>query len=238
MEKISSFISKKVISLEDAKQVGYVLNVTFDDNVKTFTGLIVIDEESENSFILHKEDVVAIGEDCVMIKDANCLEFNISSCSNNPIGKSVYDSRGNMLGRVIDVEISGKNVKKVITDKCEFPGRFVRKSGDDFLIFGNPVKQQKKSNFKDNINKKNVENMPNVIITEIEVKKNEKNTKTPEFPVRIYTGTKKLIGKIITNDILGYNNEIICKKNQKITQKIINKAISHNKLNLLSFYSK
>lgn len=238
MEKISTYISKKVISLADANQVGYVLNVVFDDKIKNFIGLIVIDEESENSFILHKEDIVAVGEDCVMIKDLNALEFYISSLSNNPIGKIVYDCHGNMLGKVLDVEVVGKNVKKIITDKCEFPQRYVRKSGDNFLIFGTPIKERKKSYFKDNLNQKNVENFPKVTISETTTAPAESNIISPEIPTRLYAGTKELIGKIIINDILGYNNEIIVHKNQKINQKIINKAISHNKINLLKFYSK
>lgn len=237
MEKISSLISKKVISLNDANQIGYVLNVFFDDSIRFFNGLIVIDEESENSFILHKEDIYSVGEDCVMIKDKNMLEFNISSLSNNPIGKTVYDTHGNMLGRVIDVECAGKQVKKIITDKCEFPQRFIRKSGDNFIIFGSQVKQKKKEKFKDNFNQKNIENMPKVEVNNA-VEISNKIDLTPEFPIRLYAGTKNLIGKTLINDIIGYNNEIIGHKNQKINQKIINKAISHNKINLLNFYSK
>lgn len=234
MEKISSYISKKVISLNDANQIGYVLNIVFDDNLKFFTGLIVLDEESENTFILQKSDIKAVGEDCVMVKDSNVLEFYISSLSNNPISKIVYDCHGNMLGKVLDVEIVGKNVKKIITDKCEFPQRFIRKAGDNFIIFGSPIKEKKKLKFKENINEKNVENIEKVTITS----QNNFNEISPEMPIRIYGKYKELIGKILTEDLLGYNNEIIAHKNQKITQKIIEKSINHNKLNLLKFYSK
>ena len=202
MEKISSYISKKVISIGDANQIGYVLNVVFDDKVKNFTGLIIIDEESENSFILNKENISAVGQDCIMIKDKNCLEFNISSLSNNPIGKIVYDSHGNMLGRVIDVEMMGKLVKKIITDKCEFPQRFIRKSGDNFIIFGSPGKEKKKSNFKDNFSEKNIEKMPLITISEQVPESSNKIDLTPEFPIRLYAGTKNLIGKTLKNDLL------------------------------------
>ena len=95
MEKISKIISKKVISLENAQQVGYVVDMVFDDEVKNFTGLIIIDDESENSFILRREDIYSMGEETVMIKTADTLQFNISSKSNNPIGKTVYDSYSN-----------------------------------------------------------------------------------------------------------------------------------------------
>lgn len=238
MEKVSKFISKKVISLADANQIGYVLNIVFDEKVKFFEGLIIIDEESENSFILNKKDIQSVGEDCVMIKDSNALIFNISSNSNNPIGKLVYDTFGNMLGRVTDVEVVGKNVKKIITDRCEFPQKFIRKSGDNFIIFGNPVKEKNKLNFKENISVENIDKMPKTMISAQVGTIAATNVINPEFPIRLYAGTKKLIGKTLTDDIMGYNNEIIAHKNQKINQKIINKAISHNKLNLLNFYSK
>ena len=237
MEKISNLISKRVISIDQANQVGYVLNVAFDDIIKTFVGLVIIDEESENSFILNREDIVAVGEDCVMIKDANNLQYNISPFTNNPIGKKVYDMQGNDFGRVVEVEFEGRTVKKIITDKCEFPQRFIRKSGDNFIIFGTPIKNNKKNKFKENFNQENVEKMPKVVITEIAPQIENKIDLTPEFPIRLYANTKKLIGKKLTNDLIGYNNEIIGHKNEKINQKIINKAISHNKLNLLNFYS-
>ena len=58
------------------------------------------------------------------------------------------------------------------------------------------------------------------------------------MPIKTYANKSLLMGKILTNDILGFNNEIIGKKDEKITEKIIKKAINHNKLNFLFFCSK
>lgn len=234
MEKVSKIISKKVISLENAQQVGYVVDMVFDDDVKNFTGLIIIDDESENSFILKREDIYSMGEDTVMIKSANFLQFNISSRSNNPIGKTVYDSYGNCLGRVVDVEIQGKVVKRVMTTFCEFPQRYIRKSGDNFIIFGTFKKEKKNKSFKDEVDSVERASLPPVAISQnIETK-----TNIMELPTRIYSNEKTLIGKIVTEDILGYNNELIAKKNDVISSKIINKAKIHNKLIILKYYSK
>ncbi len=233
MEKISNIISKKVISLETANQVGYVVNVIFDERVKFFTGLIIIDDESENSFVLKREDIHSMGDDTIMIKSADCLEYNISSNSNNPVGKTVYDSNGNCLGRVCDVELSGKVVKKIITSFCEFPQRFVRKSGDNFIIYG-IYKKEKEKTFKEKVDTFQASNLPKVTIASTI---NNESIK-PESPTRIFVNSNLLIGKIVINEILGFNNELIAKKNDVINQKIINKAKSHNKLNLLSYYSK
>lgn len=235
MEKISKLISKKVISLDDAKEVGYVLDVILDENVKTYTGLIVVDEESENSFVLPRENIYSVGDDTIMIENSSKLQFNISDKTNNPIGKLVYDSHGNGLGRVIDVEFQGKTVRKIITTFCEFPQRYIRKSGDNFIIFG--AKKRRKTGKEFNVEViQNFSSLPKVTIASPFI--GGSNVVSPEAPVRLYASTKMLIGKIVTNDILGYNNEIIARKNEEITQKIINKAKAHNKFNLLSYYSK
>lgn len=234
MEKVSNFISKKVISLDDGNLVGYVLNVLFDENIKNFIGLIVSDEESENTFVLDRGNIATIGIDCVMIDDCLKLEYNISSVSNNPIGKEVYDCFGNMLGRVIDVEIFGKTVKKIITNKCEFPQRLIRKSGDNFIIFGSPKKEKIKKTFAQQIG----ENSANLLPISYVTISPQNELIEPEGPMRLFANSNSLMGKMVTNEILGLNNELIAKKFDIIDKKIINKARIHNKLNLLAFYSK
>ncbi len=233
MEKLSNIISKKVISLESANQVGYVVNMIFDERVKFFTGLIIIDDESENSFVLKREDIYSIGDETIMIKSEDCLQYNISSNSNNPVGKTVYDSNGNCLGVVCDVFLSGKVVKKLVTTFCEFPQRFVRKSGDNFLIYG-IYKKEKEKTFKEKVEVANATTLPKATIAQ---SLNNDGIK-PESPTRIFVNSNLLLNKIVTNEILGFNNEIIAKKNDVISQKIINKAKAHNKLNLLNYYSK
>ena len=238
MEKISNIISKKVISLEDASQVGYVIDVVFDEKVKFFTGLIIVDDESENSFVLKKEDIYSSGEDTVMIKSSSCLQFNIQSSTNNPVGKTVYDSHGTCLGKVIDVELQGKQVKKLVTTFCEFPQKYVRKSGENFLIFGTQVKEKEKT-FKEKTNTINSSQLPKVAISPIiDNKSVVVSNLSPESPTRVFANPKLLIGRVVTNEILGYNNELIAQKNDLINQKIINKAKLHNKLSILNYYSK
>lgn len=233
MEKISNFISKKVISIDDGNLVGYVLNVIFDENLKNFQGLIIADEESENVFVLNREDIVSIGDDCVMIDNAVKLQFFISS-SNNPIGKLVYDCHGNMLGRVQDVEISGKSVKKIITDKCEFPQRFIKKAGDNFIIFGTPKKAKETKSFNEQVGEYDAGEIPLSYVT---INAGQSSV-AQEQQTRLFANSSALVGKMVTNEVLGLNNEIIAKKFDIIDKKIINKAQRHNKLNLLAYYSK
>ncbi len=230
MEKITNYISKKVISLDDGDMVGYVLNVFFDENIKTFNGLIVIDEESENEFALPRADIVSVGEDCVMIENSLKLKYNISS-SNNPIGKLVYDAHGNMLGRVTDIEVAGRWVRKIITDKCEFPQRYIRTAGEKYIIYGNPKKKDRVDNFP---TLKEISLSNGLINENVHIQEGQKI----KNPTILLANPNILIGKMVTNDILGLNNEVVARKFDIIDKNMINKAKLHNKINLLSFYSR
>ena len=60
MENIKSFISKKIISLQGEK-IGYILNGLFDKQLKHFIGFVVVDEESEEEFILEEDKIFSCG---------------------------------------------------------------------------------------------------------------------------------------------------------------------------------
>ena len=135
MEKVCNFISKKVLSLSQGSVVGYVLNVVFSEGLKTFEGCEVVDEESESVFFLKEKDILSVGEDCVVVEDFAVLDLSFFSSRNGPIGKEVYDRKGVYFGRVVDVEIKGKQVVKIITNKCEILPKFIQKIGNDFILF-------------------------------------------------------------------------------------------------------
>ena len=241
MEKLSSLISKKVISLQEGKLCGYVLDIVLDEKLKTFEGCIVADDENESTFFLSRKGIFSQGEECIMIEGDEKLEFEISSLSNNPIGKIVYDTNGINLGRVTDVQVAGKNVKKIITNKCEFPQKLILKSGDNFIIFGLSKNSKKIKNNKPIFkNKEKINNfqekMPKVVVA------NQINVSNSQIigekQMRIFANPNSLLGRTITNDLFGMNNEIIARKNEKINKNIIKNAKNHNKLNILSYFSK
>lgn len=240
MEKLSNYISKKIISLKEGNEIGYILNLAFDEELKTFKGFVVIDEESEQAFMLRVENIKKVGEECIVINSSSDLEFIIEEDSNNPLGKIVYDKEGVNLGRVIDVVVSGKMVKRIITDKCEFLQRYIYANGQ-YIIYGN---KDRLSKAKFGVAKS--KNLPKVQIEEVKVNVTaNKSVNVTDYkanglakPFRIYANQDFLSGKIVTNDIFGLNNEIIAKKGEKINNKIINKAKLHNKLTLLNYFSK
>ncbi len=238
MEKLSSYISKKVISISDGNQIGYILNLQFDEELKTLEGFIVADDESENVFLLNLEKVKNINNDCVVISSNSDLEFCENEEGNNPLGKIVYDKEGNNLGRIIEILSNGKLVKKIITDKCEFLQRYVYSNGH-YVIYGNKDKTNKKISFE-----AKYKNLPKVTIEEINNNfkinnniKTEKEIYNFSSPYKIFANQDFLSGRIVKNDIFGYNNELIAKKGDRINNKLINKAKLHNKLSLLIYYS-
>lgn len=227
MEKISNNISKKVISLNEGEFIGYILDAVFDEDLDSLQGFLVVDDESEETFILNKENIKSVSNDCIMMDSTHNLKRSFDEDTFNPIGKNVYDANGVYLGTVIDVVVQGRAVRRIITDKCEFFKRNIRKIGKNNIIFGKKslknTKRQALFVIDESLNQK---------VTTLSVK--EKQSK----PYRIFANQSSIIGRTMTSDLYGYNNEIIAKKFDIINQNIINRAKLHNKLNFLLYYSK
>ena len=241
MEKLSDYISKKVISLQSGELVGYVLNAMFDSNVKNILSFVIADDESEKLFTLDYENIKSHSGECIMI-EGDFLSLYLDEETFNPIGKIVYDAGGLNLGRVIDVILQGRQVKRIVTDKCEFFQRFVRKSSKYFIIYGQKPKNKQK-NIKKSIFEHKDKNLPNVYIQDIKAAPKQaaerfSNNIFSTKPYRIVANQNSIIGRVMQADLYGYNNEIIAKKYDTINQNIINRAKKHNKLNFLLYYSK
>lgn len=235
MEKISNYISKKVITLGEGENAGYILNVVFDSDLNKLIGLVIVDDESDKVFLLKKENIKAAGEDCIIITSTDNLDFYLEDECYNPIGKQVYDINGLSLGMVIDVLLQGNVVKRIVTTKCEFFKRNIRKLGKKYIIFGS--KEKKRTKKSTNIFKIENKKLPNVYIQNQSQGIIENNS-TKIKPYRIFANQNSIMGRTMVSDLYGYNNEIIAKKYDIINQNIINRAKLHNKLNFLLYYSK
>ena len=240
MEKISDSISKKVVSLESGNIVGYVLDILFDEELKKLLGFLIVDDESEELYFLPNNKIKSRSQECLVIENDDDPEFYVSSLYNNPIGKNVFDCNGLNLGKVLDVILDGNLVKKIATTKCEFSIGFLRKSGKDCLIFG----KKRKKNAKKVLFSSNFDKLPKVSIEKYSIQSDYKNQKNifeksfnfVEKPIKAIVSDDLVIGKKVKKNILGYNNELIAKENDKITKKIIEKAKKHGKFNILSIF--
>lgn len=232
MERLSDYISKNIISLSSGNIIGYVVDALFDEDTKKIEGFFIVDEESEKTMFLDDKHIISKNEECFVIKDEKDLEISLLDEKNNPIGKTVYDRQGLNLGRVIDVYICKNKIEKLVTTKCEIPTRFIEKLGKNCIIYG---KNSKKST-KNSIFNKNIAINQKFEIQNFKDKKQREKQKT--VPIKIVSNSKMLIGRIATQNILGLNNELIIKGNEKVSQKTINKANLHGKLAALYMFTK
>lgn len=234
MEKISSIISKKVVSVSEGELIGYILNVEFDDYIKQVKNFIVVDDESEKTFLLSRNAIKSIGEDCVIVSSSQDLEICLDENTNNLVGKTVYDEKGCCLGKINDIILQGKYVKKVVTDKCEFLSKYIKSYGKNYVIYGN---RRNKPGAKI-ISTKSIARAPIVRIEDMRDEGGLYQATGQTKPYRILANQNTIIGRIMIDDLYGLNNEIIARKNAVINQNIINRAKAHNKLNMLIYYSK
>lgn len=227
MENIKSFISKNIITLQGEK-IGYVLNAIFDKDFKIFCGFIVVDQESEEEFLLKKEDIVSLGQDCIVVENSQVVKPLILLSQYAFIGKEVYSSSGVFLGRIKDVEIEGRQVKKIFSDKCEILSKNIVGAGEGCVVVGNKKKSKKTQIFPKTNDKR--------IVSITQISNSREEDKNVQKPSKLIGNLNIALNKIMKEDLLGLNNEIIARKGERINRKILDKALSHGKGNLLLFY--
>lgn len=235
-EKITNFIAKDVISIEEGEYVGYILSCEFSDNLKMLDGFIVVDEESEQEKFLPAKNIKIIGKNAIFIENLSKIELNLINYANYPIGKSVFDNKGNFLGKVKNILLNNLKPSKILTDFCQLPISLVCSIGKDYVFIGKNKKRKYKS-FSINSELPKVEILSNQI-DESDNFKILQNTQNFTLPVKVTLAPSSLLNKKATVDIFGFNNELIIKEGQVITQNKIDKAKKHGKLNLLIINSK
>ncbi len=214
MDKISNIVLTK-----KGKRVGYVLDVAIDFDDMQMQGFYVVDEESEGEFLLKCEDVVSQSSNFILIEDVAVLDFvtERKTC----VGKEVMDENCQSYGTLKDVVFKKKKCEKFITDKCEIMAKYVKNVGEDFILV----------NFKNGRTKKSFSKTfpKSDILTTVEIQK------LPAVPETILLSPSFYLGKISSEDIMGYNNEKIIQKGEVVTRLTVEKAKIHNKLNQLFF---
>lgn len=235
MEKLSEIISKKVISTGEGQEVGYVLCPIFED--KNLLGFSVCDEESELEKFLSIDDLLFC-KDEVFIPSIFCMQNVIVEEGVSPLGKLVFSDDGQCLGRVEECFLEKNKIKKLQTNLCEIMQKNIACLGKDFVIFKKNNKKSIKNNKKSQKNTKITEILPKVeILNKIDNENNFLNFSLA-LPIKAIANKSTVVGKKLTKDVYGFNNELIGKENQIITEKMIKKAVKHNKYNFLLFCCK
>ena len=208
-------ISKIVVSKNDGRRIGYVLDIAVNLKNFNFDGYYVVDEESEAEFFLPISAVLAISDQFVVIEDVSKLEF--SGMRNSLLGKTIIDDSGNDYGVVREILFLKNKVQKFVTSKCEILPKNIQSVGADFIFV--TFSKKRKSHAKEVF--KRVE--PEIVVS-IQSK-----------PEKINLSNEFYVGKAVKQDVFGYNNERIIAKGETITKHAVEKAKKHNKLNELFF---
>jgi len=208
-------ISKLVVSKNDGRQVGYVVDLVVDFETFVFEGYVVVDEETEEELFVALSDCSLTG-DFVLVEDATKLVFMPDRKS--LIGKRVCSREGVDLGVVKTIVVENKKCKKLVTEKGEIATKLVGFVGEDVVFVGKKKRVSQKMFSR-------VEREP--IVKSQEIKNFE--------PAKVTLSTSYYIGKLASEDVYGFNNERIVLKGEKITKQVLEKVKKHNRLNQLFF---
>ena len=224
--KLSELIGKQVFVIYNSNFVGTVHDVAFDDKFTKILGIYFFDQE-ENEYFLKKQNIFAINDYVVIKNDSMISNDFLLDKPLSPLGKNVVSVEGLNLGSLCDMEFDEKyNIVNFVTNTNSInPKQIVNIST---CILTGDVKLK---NFKPRKTNQ-VETLKNLSVSIMRINEPEKVL----MPTKITVNSDILIGKKLSKDIIGKNNELILKQNQTITSKQIMIAKQHDKLNEL-YYS-
>lgn len=119
--KVSSIYGKKIISTEG--KTGYVISVKADGQSVFFTCA----DGNEREFCVDMASVISVG-DKIIYNGAECENLNAVPLR---LGRAGFDTRGNYLGKLSDLTITGGRLKTARVGKKTYPV--------EGLIFGDIV---------------------------------------------------------------------------------------------------
>lgn len=222
---LTSLFGKQIFALYEGQTIGTISGATFNSALNKVKSFKVFDND-DNEFELMLCDVKAMS-DFAIVNNALKLRTALPEQNKEPMFKVVISNEGKNLGKIIDADIlPNGNVENFITShnvKIAPNNIYLRK---DFAFFSETkikIANLKPKTFTQNL-------------SEIKVKiLNESYEKINFTPSKINYNPIVIVGKIAKSDLFGTNNEIIIKQNETITEKIIENASKHNRLNQL-FY--
>ena len=224
--KLTSLFGKQIFALYEGEIVGTISGAIFDYAFTKIQSFKVFDQD-ENEFELKIDNIKSMS-DCVLISNKNKLALFYDYSKKSPIFKLVLNDKAEEVGKIIDAEINDNGtVASYVTDKniTLLPQNMYPRK--DFIYYCE--------------NKVNISAMrprnKKIQLPDIKVKiLNFEEQKITNFiPNKIKYNPNSILGKTAKCDLFGINNELIIRANQTITEKIIDDASRHNRLNQL-FY--
>ncbi len=229
--KLSEIIGKQVFDIYNANIIGTIHDACFDEKYKKVLGFYFFDQD-ENEFYLKNSNIYS-NSDYITVKNSSKVSSDFSLVNPlSPIGKNVVGVSGKDYGTLSDVEFDEKyNITNFVTNIKSFSPTEILQISSNMVIGDEKVKL---NSFKPK-NVKSAINLDNLTVTMMRLP--DEDTQVQKLmPKKLTVNSDILIGKKLTKDIIGKNNELILKQNQTITAKQLIVAKQHDKLNEL-FYS-
>lgn len=146
MLKVSDLLGKPLLSLADAKSVGYIGNLWFDAKLlhaKT-AEIISDDDDDEKRTFVELRNMQCEGDAAVIKSQAVVLPVNLlSAVLPCPINRVGYNQSGKAVGKVREVTLEGRDVVQIVCENATFTSKEVLSLSDNLCIFndtGKPIK--------------------------------------------------------------------------------------------------
>ena len=237
MYKISDIISTPVISLYEGEHIGIIYNIMFDYRQKKCNFACILNENDNIPRLIKFKDIFKIGNDCIFIKNLTCLDLE-TNCekemeeNTNPINLKVYNLSCEFLGTSHDIIVDDNfRISQIVLNN----GKIIERNdilniGKSTIIVGSDVSIQK---FKPVVKSIKIQNSPKKVMILSDFINSETNTQN-----KIITDFRFLIGRILSQDVIALNGEMIARKDSIVTKDIVNKASSYGKLVEIARHSK
>ena len=237
MYKISDIISTPVISLYEGEHRGIIYNIMFAYRQKKCNFACILNENDNIPRLIKFKDIFKIGNDCIFIKNLTCLDLE-TNCekemeeNTNPINLKVYNLSCEFLGTSHDIIVDDNfRISQIVLNN----GKIIERNdilniGKSTIIVGSDVSIQK---FKPVVKSIKIQNSPKKVMILSDFINSETNTQN-----KIITDFRFLIGRILSQDVIALNGEMIARKDSIVTKDIVNKASSYGKLVEIARYSK
>ena len=250
MNKVSDIISTPVISLFEGEYIGIIYNIMFDYKQKKCNYACILDENENIPHIIRFKDIYKLGSSCIYIKNKSVLSLE-TNCEKeiennlNPLNLKVYDLDCNYLGTSHDITLDDNNyIHQILLNNGKTIGRDeIFNIGKSTIIVGkSKISIQKLKPISKTIKIQKTDNKV-IILSDFLKQENGQNininqTQNNNANNKIITDFRFLIGRILSQDIIAINGELIAKKDAIVTKEIVNKASHFGKLVEIARYSK
>lgn len=149
MLKVSELPGKKLLSLSDARSVGYIGSIWFDAKLtraKTVEIFCDDDEYPDRSFVPMR--YMQCNDDAAVVKSTACMtaENAAAAVLPNPMNSDCFNQSGKSLGKLRDVLLENNVVVGIVCDEKTFTPKDIVNVSENLCIFndsGVPVKVSK-----------------------------------------------------------------------------------------------